>query len=132
VAAPDDAPLATTTLATITVSEACEVTLAANGTRGGVVLIGGGDPSLLTITGGPVTGPVVSDKSQCFPKGDATGDCTITFSDVQVVIAAWPPAPYDEMADFTGDGAITFSDVQVIIAHWPPNDGCDVACVPVP
>lgn len=54
-----DAPLAVTELCTITVSEACEVTLAANGTRGGVVLIGGGDPSGLDIAGGPITGGVV-------------------------------------------------------------------------
>jgi hypothetical protein len=126
-----DAPLAVTELCTITVSEGCIVTLAANGTRGGVVLIGGGDPSALSIVGGPI-GPGGPAKSACFPKGDANGDCTITFSDVQVVIAAWPPNAYDEMADFNVDGAITFSDVQILIASWPPNPGCDVSCVPVP
>jgi hypothetical protein len=68
----------------------------------------------------------------CFKQGDATGDCLLTFSDVSVVIAAWPPNPYYPCADFTMDGLITFSDVSVIIAHWPPNPGCDASCVPGP
>jgi len=44
-AVPEAAPDGTTVLCTIAVSEACNMTLGANATRGGVVLIGGGAPS---------------------------------------------------------------------------------------
>ncbi|MBE0536088.1 MAG: DUF642 domain-containing protein, partial [Phycisphaerae bacterium] len=67
----------------------------------------------------------------CFERGDGTGDCQITFSDVQQVITSWPPNSYHRSADYNKDGIITFSDVQVLIEHWPPNPGCEAICVPV-
>lgn len=54
-AVPEAAPEATTVLCKIAVSEACNMTLAANSTRGGVVRIGGGAVAA-NFVGGPITG----------------------------------------------------------------------------
>ena len=56
-AVPEAAPDGTTTLCTIAVSEGCNAALAANATRGGVVLIGGGSVAAV-LNGGPISGPV--------------------------------------------------------------------------
>ncbi len=63
---PEGAPLATTTLCTIGVSEEATLTLGENATRGGVVLIGGGAPSGVVLESGLVTIDV------CYP--GAPGD----------------------------------------------------------
>ena len=56
VGVPGDAPLAVTTLCTIAVSEPTDLTLGANATRGGVVIIGGGAPSSTNLSvSGPIT-----------------------------------------------------------------------------
>jgi hypothetical protein len=56
----------------------------------------------------------------CFAYGDYDGDGFITFlEDVQPLIDAWPPLPYDPCADKNKDGYITFiEDVQPIIDNW--------------
>ena len=54
-ATPEAAPDGTTVLCTILASENCTMTLAANATRGGVVLIGGGAPSALSLVPGAIT-----------------------------------------------------------------------------
>ncbi len=81
-----------------------------------------------------VTGPLEAlcwRNHVCITNGDANGDCIITFVDLDILMSAWPPNPYEPCADFNKDRAITFGDLSVIIEHWPPNPGCDLYCVPV-
>ncbi len=54
----------------------------------------------------------------CHPHGDYNGDDLITAIDVQALLAAWPPNPYDPCGDFNHDGFITAIDVQILLASW--------------
>lgn len=138
-ATPEAAPDGTTVLCTIAVSESCNLTLAANATRGGVVLIGGGSPSStnLAITEALSVGPVDCytgpnyDKwvevgkpdswcQPCFTKGDANGDGSITAADITMLINAW--TVYSPDADFNQDGSVTAADITIIINNW--TTGC--------
>ncbi len=117
-AVPEAAPEATTVLCTITVSEACNMTLAANSTRGGVVRIGGGAVTA-DFVGGPITGqtgPACWNNS-CQTSGDANGDGLISALDVQALLNAWGGA-YDPCVDFNRDGLVSALDVQVLIGTW--------------
>lgn len=80
-AVPAAAPETTTVLCTITVSEACNMTLAANSTRGGVVRIGGGAVTA-NLVGGPITGDdgcyVAADKAEWEAVGKPESWCRKT------------------------------------------------------
>jgi hypothetical protein len=117
-AVPEAAPEATTVLCTIAVSEACNMTLAANSTRGGVVLIGGGAASATNL---PVTeaiggGGPIEWTWPCQPYGDANGDLRISALDVQLLINAW--GGYSAGVDFNRDGRVSALDVQVLMNNW--------------
>lgn len=85
--------------------------------RGGVV----GDvaltatmPACVDVTAGPACWNYAM-----FGNGDSNGDGAITFTDLNAIINAWAPNPYNACADFNKDGAITFTDLNVIINNWP-------------
>jgi hypothetical protein len=118
-AVPEAAPEATTVLCKITVSEACNMTLAANSTRGGVVRIGGGAVAA-NFVGGPITGGTDCWSNPCFAYGDANGDGSITAADITMLINAW--SVYDKCADFNKDGSVTAADITIIITNW--TTGC--------
>jgi hypothetical protein len=110
-------------LCTITVSEACNMTLAANSTRGGVVRIGGGAVAA-NFAGGPITGQTgpACWNHPCFTYGDANADGAITAMDVQKLVATWGKMPgepgYDPCGDLNQDGVVTAMDVQVLVQNW--------------
>jgi len=111
------------------ISGSAQVCVEADALRGGIV----GD-NLGTVSdsacGNIAPGGPACWNYPCFVNGDSNGDCAITFGDLQPLIGAWPPAPYNECVDFNQDGAITFGDLQILINHWPPAHGCDAGCVP--
>ena len=131
---PSAQPLAAGTICQLQVSECTDVNLAVESVhRKGIVLEDGTNPTTVNLVGATdVYCAIDCWDFDCFLKGDANGDCAITFSDVSIVINAWPPLPYDKCADFSKDTAITFTDVSVLINSWPPNPNCDVSCVPIP
>ncbi len=88
--------------------------------RGGVV----GDEALTTNLDDEGICVAVTDGPECwnyprFGEGDGNGDGVITFADLQILINAWAPNPYNPCADFNKDGVVTFADLQILINNWP-------------
>lgn len=127
------APPTSGVLFKLTVSGPCNMTIAANTTRGGCVLEDGSPANV--ISSGCEVGEGDCWTFDCFDCGDTNGDCAITFAgDVQTIINAWPASgfPYNKCADINKDGSITFAgDVQVLINKWPaaPKPGHQPGCL---
>jgi hypothetical protein len=110
-------------LCTITVSEACNMTLAANSTRGGVVRIGGGAVTA-DFVGGPITGStyvrqyVGPDQAE-YDKYIAAGWTE------QQMDAAWA-RPYQCVGDIDGTAQTVLifkyrvytKDLEELVANW--------------
>jgi len=109
---------------------ACDVILAQNAIRGGVVMEDTTQefsPSYVTLIGCHVDGCV-----GC--KGDVTGDTQVSIGDLSAVVAALSPAyagstpPYTacpppaglEQGDVTGDGCLSIADLSAIVAYLSP------------
>lgn len=120
-------------LCTITVDGDCDISITTNNTRGGVVLEDATSADVnspgCTVQPGPACWSY-----DCFDCGDMNGDCGHTFDDITILIAGWPPNPYDPCADLNKDGGMTFDDITILINHWPPGPGCTPcgACTPIP
>lgn len=121
-AVPEAAPEATTVLCKIAVSEACNMTLAANSTRGGVVRIGGGAVAA-NFVGGPITGStyvrqyVGPDQAE-YDKYIAAGWTE------QQMDAAWA-RPYQCVGDimnntevFMQNYRVYISDLNELLTNW--------------
>ncbi len=108
---PEAAPLATTILCTVQVSEEATLTLGENATRGGVVLIGGGAPSAMDPSTwyGLVTGP--------------TGDCYAGQPDYDEWVAVGKPDSWCNRYQCRGDA----DGLEELLMHVPvPPPGYDV------
>jgi hypothetical protein len=134
-APPDQDDLLYITL-TLGEGETCDMSIKEEPIRGGVVMEDLSDPTIntpgCTVTI-PSSGPACWSYD-CFDCGDADGDCSLTFGDISILIAGWPPNPYNPCADLDKDAAMTFGDINVLIANWPPNGACANcgSCTPVP
>jgi len=115
----DPAPAATGTLCTLTLSGLCNVSIAENTARGGVVME---DPSAdadPTLNGGAVTECAPACWSHtCQPQGDATTDGLVNFADLNVlkqnIFKPSTDPTYDPCADFTQDGMVNFADLNAL------------------
>ncbi len=112
----EEAPLTCTIV--LTVTETANITLGVDTLRGGAVSYAGAE----TITGLPTTVLVETGPAcwafPCQTSGDYNGDDLITAIDVQGLLGAWAPNPYDPCADFNRDGFITAIDVQILLGVW--------------
>ena len=117
----------------VTVSGECEVCITENEIRGGVVMEDLSPADVNTGCCDVVLGPACWNYD-CFNCGDADGDCALTFGDISILIAGWPPNPYNPCADLDKDTAMTFGDINVLIANWPPLGACANcgSCTPIP
>jgi hypothetical protein len=120
----------------VTVTEECQMCISENEIRGGVVMEDLSDPNVNAPCCGADVCPTCPTcwYCDCFPCGDTNCDCQLTFGDISILIAAWPPNPYNPCADLTQDGMMTFGDISVLIANWPPHGGCANCgtCTPIP
>ena len=116
------APLAVTTLCTVEVSEACDLTLTADAKRGGPVLLGGADPSSDNL---PVTGPITCAPPQCYIGPDQA-------EYAKYIAAGWTHAQMASWCNiyqcdgdvmnnveiFLQDYRVYISDLNELLAHW--------------
>ena len=55
--------------------------------------------------------------------GDANGDLTVNFDDLNIVLANWASAVVPGTnGDVTGDGFVNFDDLNLVLANW--NQTC--------
>jgi hypothetical protein len=134
-----NAPADSQRLFTFTVDADCNVSIAENIIRGGVVYVGadGAEPNL---TGCSMTLGCKYQSYTYFWKGDVAGppwindgapDEKVDTYDLNVLVVAWPPNPFDICADLAGppwinDGApdqtIDTYDLNVIVVYWACGD----------
>ncbi len=89
--------------------------------RGGIV----GYNGAMSVVGLPIEVQIEPHRhcwGPCKPHGDYNLDGLITAIDVQGLLSAWAPNPYDVCADFNYDGMITAIDVQILLNSW--GKGC--------
>lgn len=147
VSVPEDAPLGTTILCRINLSETATVTLAENATRGGVVLIGGDAPSSVVLVNAEVncecyTGPdyaewvIVGKPSSWCADYQCHGDSTnstevigrytriVGYRDVDVLLLGFDEAySGDPALDGTDDGSEPDEWISADFNHIPETIG---------
>jgi hypothetical protein len=106
-----------------------QVSINLNDRRGGVVLE---DAAAATVAASNCdvvvfSGPACKS-APCYPCGDADASGFISFGDIQVVLDAFPPLPYEACADLDESGFISFGDIQVVLDNW--TTGCVGPCAP--
>ncbi|MBC8481801.1 MAG: hypothetical protein H8D47_03965 [Planctomycetes bacterium] len=129
-------PLKTGVLCTVEVSANCNMTVTANGSSAGIVLVGGGAATIDALaTGVPITGASVppcftgtagevaawdawgNPASWCnagWRTGDVNGDTYTTFGDVIYVFDDFKAGDTTGRSDVNMDGYLTFGDVIAV------------------
>lgn len=82
-----------------------------------------GQPDAETMTGGSYSlraGYIPAPPSMTTPcPGDATGDGSVNFTDLNEVLNAWGTSvPVGTMGDVTGDGMVNFEDLNEVLEYW--------------
>ena len=110
------------TLCTLTLSGACNVSIAENAARGGVVMEDVLVDADATLKGGAVTSCAPACWTDCQLLGDANMSDSVNIADLGALKAAWlstPASPnWNECADFDRSGGVNIADLGKLKQNW--------------
>ncbi len=100
-------------------------------TISGTIAAGGYVDGLALVVQGCVVDDPATDCTtpKCLPINvrsvDINGDLVVDQADLDLVLSAYPPNPYQSFADFDGSGQVSLIDLTLFAAHYgPPGHEC--------